>query len=57
VRHWNHNSTGYVDALVEVLRSCGRKALKYVEQRRVSTGVEEMGRLPVGVDGWKKSVC
>jgi hypothetical protein len=43
VRHWNYDPTGYVDALVEVLRSCRRKALEYVEQWGVSTDGENMG--------------
>jgi hypothetical protein len=57
VRCWNNDPMEYVDALVEVLRSCRRKALKYVEKLGMSTDVEEMGRLRVGVDEWKGNLA
>ena len=48
---------GYIDALVEVLRNCKSKALKYVEKLGVSANVEEMGRLRVSVDEWKGNMA
>jgi len=57
MRYWNNDPVGYVDALVEVLRNCRRKTLKYVEELGMSTNVEEMGRLRVSVDEWKGNMA
>lgn len=57
VRYWNNDAVGYVDALVEVLRNCKLKTLKYVEKLGVSTNVEEMGRLRLSVDEWKGNMA
>ena len=57
MRYWNDDPLGYVDALVEVLRSCRRKTSKFVERLGMSTDVEEMGRLRVSVDEWKGNMA
>jgi len=57
MRYWNNDSVGYLDALVEVLKNCRRKALAYVGKLGVSTDVEEMGRLRVSVDEWKGNIA
>ena len=48
---------GYVNALVEVRRDCRSKTPKCIEKLRVSTDVEEMGRLRVSADEWKRNIA
>jgi hypothetical protein len=57
VRYWNNDPLGYVDALVDVLRSCRRKTLECVAKLGASIDVEEMARLRVSVDEWKGNMA